>query len=109
MTTTAIRALLTGAPYGCTVSSGHRRSQTLRVCSCVFDHHAFDHVRHVFTTVGGVLDVLVDLLPLDHHHRVALLFEQARGGDAKEGVALVLEPVDLDAGGADALRIAQVV
>jgi hypothetical protein len=49
-------------------------------------------------TVGGGLEALVDLLPLDDVDRIVLvLLEEARHRAAQDRVRLVLQPVDVDA------------
>src|SRR5713226_3408874 len=54
-----------------------------------------DDVRDVLAAVGDGLHRLVDLLPLDHLHGVALLLEHRGEGLAQQGVGAVLEPVHL--------------
>src|SRR4030095_7461064 len=60
-------------------------------------HDALDDVHDVLTPVGDLLEVLVDLLPLDHLDGVGHVREQ--GGDEllQESIRLVLETVHLDA------------
>ena len=43
----------------------------------VLDDDAFEHVGDVFAAIGGLLEEVEDLLPLDDRDRVLLLFEQA--------------------------------
>src|SRR5215831_2748645 len=63
----------------------------------VLEDHALDDVGDVLAAVGGGLEVLVDLLPLDHQDRILLFLEQASDRAAEDRVSLVLEPVDVDA------------
>src|SRR5437016_4254815 len=59
--------------------------------------HALDHVGDVLTAVDRVLEVVVDLLPLDHVDGVRAVVEQPCHGAAKQPIALVLEAVHLGA------------
>src|SRR4051794_7787093 len=65
--------------------------------SGVFQDHAFDDVGDVLATIGGRLEQLVQLFPLDDRDRILFLAEQPRNGTAKHGIRFVLEAVDLDA------------
>src|SRR5437667_426724 len=65
--------------------------------SGVLQHDALDDVRDVLASVGRVLQVLVDLLPLDDRDRVLLLLEETRNGRAQDGVPFVLQSIDVDA------------
>src|SRR5262249_12769781 len=76
--------------------------------SCVMEDHAVDDVGPVLAPVGGVLEVLVDLLPLDDGDRIPLLLEEPGHRRAEDVVGLVLHPVDLDAGPDDGLGILHV-
>src|SRR3954447_8028643 len=69
----------------------------------VLQDHAFDDVGDVLAAIGRVLEVLVDLLPLDDGARVLLFVEQARHRDAQDRIGLVLEAIDVDALLADGL------
>src|SRR5215831_18869573 len=72
-------------------------TMTMAVILGVLEDHALDDVGDVLAAIGGGLEVLVDLLPLDHHDRILLLLEQPRDRAAQDRVRLVLEPVDVDA------------
>src|ERR1041385_4122674 len=65
--------------------------------SGVLEDHALDDVGDVLAAIGCVLEVLVDLFPLDHGDRVLLLLEQAGDRTPQDHVGLVLEPVDVHA------------
>src|SRR5690349_10541235 len=76
--------------------------------SAVLERHAFDHVRDVLAAVDRVLEVVVDLLPLDDVDGIAALPEEPRHRAAEKLVADVLEPVDLGAVGEEARAVLQV-
>src|SRR5438552_3973623 len=76
--------------------------------SGVFEGHALDHVGDVLTAVDRVLEVVVDLLPLDDVDGIGAVVEEPGDGPAQELVALVLQAVDLRAVGAERLPVAQV-
>src|SRR5437762_10008345 len=61
----------------------------------VLDDDAFEHVGYVFAAVGGILEEVEHLLPLDHGDRILLLVEQPAEGLVMNPVGLVLEPVHL--------------
>src|SRR5678815_3128654 len=62
--------------------------------SGVFDHDAFEQVRDVFAAIGGSLEEVENLLPLDHRDRVPLLIEELDDGVLMHAVCLVLELFD---------------
>ena len=64
------------------------------------------HVRHVFGAVGGLLQLLVDLAPLDDLRGARLVLEELRDRLAVEVVGDVLQPVDLDAVGQNVAQVA---
>lgn len=64
--------------------------------SGVFEEDVLDVVRDVLAAVGGLLDVLVDLLPLEDLPRVLLLTEERPDGGSQDTVRRVLQRVDLD-------------
>src|SRR5665647_3429378 len=68
-----------------------------RYRSGVFEDHALDDVRDVLAAIRGVLEVLVDLFPLDHHDRILLFLEQASDRAPEDRIRLVLEAIDVDA------------
>ena len=59
-------------------------------------------VGDVLAPIGGVLEEVEDLLPLDDHDRIALLLEERPDGALVDAIGLVLEPVDLDGAFGDA-------
>src|SRR5262245_512585 len=64
----------------------------------VFHEDGLDDVGHVFALVGRKLEVLVDVLPLDHLERILRLpVEQVVQGIAQDLVGVVFELVDLRA------------
>src|SRR5688572_3431474 len=65
--------------------------------SGVLEDDALENVGHRLTAIGGALEVLVDVLPLDDRYRVSGVIEEPGNGLAKEAIALVLEAMDLDA------------
>src|SRR5258706_10047763 len=69
---------------GCSVSSG------------MLDRDPLDDVGDVLGLVDGLLEETVDLLPLDDLERMAATREEIGDRLARELVALVLEPMDLD-------------
>src|SRR5918999_1043060 len=73
----------------------------------VLDHDALEDVRHVFGGVDRLLEALEDVLPADHHHRIDAVVEQRGDRLARDAVAVVLEPVDLDRVVRDVLEAAQ--
>src|SRR4051812_682096 len=64
--------------------------------SGVLDHDALEDVGDRLGRVDRALEALVDVLPSDHDHRVDAALEQRGCGLARDAVAVVLEPVDLD-------------
>src|SRR5215469_1457571 len=60
----------------------------------ILQHHAMQHVGHVFATIDRVLQMVVDLLPLDEVHRIQLPKERLHR-IAINHVALVFEGIDL--------------
>ena len=64
--------------------------------SGMFHDDPFDHVRDVLAGVDGILEDRIDVLPLDDMDRVASVSEERCNRAARDTVALVLEPVDLD-------------
>src|SRR3954467_5463272 len=64
--------------------------------SGVLDDDALEDVGDRLGRVDRALEALVDVLPADHDHRVDAAFEQRGRGLARDAVAVVLEPVDLD-------------
>src|SRR3954471_20906157 len=64
--------------------------------SGVLDDDALEDVGDRLGRVDRALEALVDVLPADHDHRVDATLEQRRHGLARDPVAVVLEPVDLD-------------
>src|SRR5688572_21024195 len=73
-----------------------KTSSAASTASGMRDDDALDHVGGVLARVDRLLEQAVDLLPLDHVERVAAVGEQLGHGDARDPVALVLEPMDLD-------------
>src|SRR5512134_4066906 len=73
--------------------------------SGILQRHAFQDVRRVLAPVGGGLEGLVDLLPLEDRHRVLLVLEQERDGVPADPVCLVLEGAHLDAMLVDAVPL----
>ena len=69
----------------------------------VFDHDALDHVGDVLAPIAGVFEEVERFLPLDDRERIALLFEQLADGLVVHAVGFVLQPVDLDRVGHQAL------
>src|SRR5207247_3678080 len=65
--------------------------------SGVLQRHGLQHVRDVFALVEGLLEVVVDLLPLDDLERVALLLEQLAQRLMVDRVSLFLELLGLAA------------
>src|SRR5215475_10114555 len=63
----------------------------------VLEDHTLDDVGDVLAAIGRVLEVLVDLFPLDDRDRILLFLEQARDRAAQDRIGLVLEAVDVDA------------
>src|SRR5438132_7546747 len=76
--------------------------------SAVLERHTFDHVRDVLAAVDRVLQVVVDLLPLDHVDGIGARAEEAGDRAPQELVAQVLEAVDLRAVGEEARPVLQV-
>src|SRR4051794_14454425 len=76
-TMTRIRSLSTGA-------------------SGVLDDDALEDVGDCLGRIDRALEALVDVLPTDHDHGVDAALEQRGRGLARDAVAVVLEPVDLD-------------
>src|SRR3954470_23170189 len=68
-------------------------------------HDGLDDVRHVLAAVDRGLQLLVQLLQLDHLEDVVLLREEAPEGEAEHVVGLVLQPVDLDREPPEHLRV----
>src|SRR4051794_39790563 len=64
--------------------------------SGVLDDDALEDVGDRLGRVDRALEALVDVLPADHDHRVDATLEQRGRGLARDAVAVVLEPVDLD-------------
>src|SRR5690348_13968414 len=62
--------------------------------SGIFQQHPIEHVGHVLTVVNRPLQVIVDLLPLDHLHGIGLAEERLQRL-AIHRVAVVLQTVDL--------------
>ena len=62
--------------------------------SGVLDDDAFEQVGDVFTAVGGSLEEVEDLLPLDHRDGIALLVEELDDGVLVDAVCLVFELLD---------------
>src|SRR6266699_819812 len=74
------------------------RGQTRRTrASRVLDRDGLEIVGDVFRLVERALQVVVDLLPLDHFERVPLGFEHMAEGLVVDRVALFLELLRLDA------------
>src|SRR5580700_1888941 len=67
------------------------------VTSGLLDEDRLERVRDVLALVDGLLDRLVDLLPLHDLERVGLALEQLADRRAQRVVAGVLQAVDLDA------------
>src|SRR5512134_2660029 len=65
--------------------------------SGILERYPFEDVRGVFAAVGGRLQGLVDLLPLQDHDGVLLVLEKIRDRVAADAVRLVLQRVHLDA------------
>src|SRR6185369_4321030 len=63
--------------------------------SAVLEDDAFEHVGDRLARIGGRLEQVEDLFPLDDRDGVALLAEELRDSLAVEEVGLVLEGVDL--------------
>jgi hypothetical protein len=76
--------------------------------SSVLDRDPLDDVGDVLASVDRRLEHGVDVLPLDHFDRVTAVGEQIGDRLARQLVALVLEPVDLDPVLLEALEAAQV-
>src|SRR5919204_1848823 len=76
--------------------------------SRVLDHDALEDVRRGLGRVDGALEDGEDVLPADHDHRVDPVREQRRDGVARQPVAVVFEPVDLDPVVIEVLEAAQV-
>src|SRR3954447_10363908 len=85
-----------------TISLSNPRSPRLRV----LDHNALEDVGHLLGGVDRGLEALVDVLPADHDHRVDPVVEERRHRLARDPVAVVLEPVDLDRVVGDVLEAA---
>src|SRR5918992_358946 len=64
--------------------------------SGVRDDDALDHVGDVLACVDSGLEQRVDVLPLDDRHRVGAVREELGNRLARDAIALVLEPMDLD-------------
>src|SRR4030095_9650543 len=62
--------------------------------SGVFDDDAFEQIGDVFAAVGGGLEEVEDLLPLDYRNRVALLIEELDDGVLMAAVCLMFELLD---------------
>src|SRR5215218_1268622 len=62
----------------------------------VLDDDPFEDVRHVLRGIDGLLEPLEDVLPANHDHRIDAVVEQRGDRLARDPVAVVLEPVDLD-------------
>src|SRR6185436_320425 len=65
--------------------------------SGVLEGDALDHVRHVFAAIDRILQVVVDLLPLDDVDGIRAFLEEMRHRATQQRVALVLEAVHLGA------------
>src|SRR5688572_1801302 len=65
--------------------------------SGIFQDDPFEDVGHVLAAVGGRLEILVDVLPLDDLGRLVLVVEERGQGVLLDPVRLVLLPVDGDA------------
>src|SRR5215204_3548661 len=65
--------------------------------SRILEGYALQHVAHALELVQCPLERVVELLPLHHVERVRLPQEQAADGVLIDGVALLLEPLDLAA------------
>src|SRR5688500_7583911 len=76
--------------------------------SRMLEDDALDDVGDVLAAVGGVLEVLVDLLPLDDGDRVALFLEELRHRGTEDLVGLVLHAVDVDAALDDGVGVTHV-
>src|SRR5688572_33246872 len=61
----------------------------------VFEHDAFDHVRHVLAAVGNRFQQVVDHAQLEDLLDVGLVAEQLLQRGAHHAVGVGLEPVDL--------------
>ena len=64
-----------------------------------------EDVRDVLGAIGRSLEIVEDLLPLDHRDRVALVGEERLDGTPVHEVGLVFEPVDLGGRRRDAGRV----
>src|SRR3954449_9090127 len=73
----------------------------------VLDDYAFEDVGHALGGVDRLFQALEDVLPADHHHRVDAVVEQRRDRLARDSVAVVLEPVDLDGVVRDVVEVAK--
>src|SRR5438128_4581966 len=72
-------------------------------------HDRLDDVRHVLAAVDRALQLLVDLLELDHLEDVAVLpLEEPLERQAEDVVALVLQAIDLHAEAREQRRVLQV-
>src|SRR6185436_1473986 len=76
--------------------------------SGMLEHDRIEDVGHVFTAVGGRLDLLVEILPLDDLDRVVAVGEQLRQGRLHDPVGVVLLRLDGDALLVDALAVLHV-
>lgn len=67
--------------------------------SPVLEGDALDDSRDVLAHVGGLLEQLVHIAPLDHFQCIHAALEQVGQGLARDLVGLVLQAIDLDAVG----------
>src|SRR5215475_4682093 len=101
-TTVAMELAASWKPLMKSKTSATRMMKTTRVstrrpaASGHLEDDPLDHVGDVLAPVGDDLHRLVDLLPLDHLDRIALLVEELGKAVAQQGVGEVLQPVDLD-------------
>src|SRR5438045_3162912 len=75
--------------------------------SGVLDDDSLEDVGDPLRRVDRLLEPLVDVLPADHHHRVDAAVEERGHRLARDAVAVVLEPVDLDRVVRDVVEVPQ--
>src|SRR6188472_902548 len=80
-------------------------SRFASIRSGVLHDDAFEDVGHVLASVGGLLEEVQNLFPLDDDDGVLLVFEERLHGGLVGPVGLVLETVDLDGALGDALPL----
>src|SRR5512139_3978281 len=79
------------------MSNSTARTMIRTRISGMFQDDPFEDVGDVLGPVRGVLEELVDVLPLDDIDRIVLAVHEVAEGVAVLPVDAVLEPVDLDA------------